>query len=63
MLVQQVINDPETAEISNKLKAILKIAAKVQQDGKKVPPSEFLHQIFSMQNNKAQPIKKSMMLF
>ncbi len=35
-LVAQVIRDPERAEISNKLKALLKIAAKVQQDGKKV---------------------------
>jgi len=40
LLVQQVINDPETAEISDRLKALLKIAAKVQQDGKKVSPSD-----------------------
>jgi uncharacterized peroxidase-related enzyme len=35
-LVEQVVSDPETAAISEKLKALLKIAAKVQQDGKKV---------------------------
>ena len=39
-IVQQVIHDPETAEISDKLKALLKIAAKVQQDGKKVLASD-----------------------
>jgi uncharacterized peroxidase-related enzyme len=39
-LVQQVIGNPETAGISNKLKALLKIAAKVQQDGKKVASSD-----------------------
>ena len=36
VLVQQVRTDFETAEISDKMKALLKIAAKVQQDGKKV---------------------------
>jgi uncharacterized peroxidase-related enzyme len=35
-LVAQVVHDPQAAEISDKLKALLKIAAKVQQDGKKV---------------------------
>lgn len=35
-LVQQVLADPETAPISNKLKALLKIAAKVQSGGKNV---------------------------
>jgi uncharacterized peroxidase-related enzyme len=35
-LVGQVIHDPWKAPISNKLKALLAIAAKVQQDGKKV---------------------------
>ncbi len=39
-LVTQVLLDPETAAISDKLKALLKIAAKVQQDGKKVLPSD-----------------------
>jgi uncharacterized peroxidase-related enzyme len=35
-LVKQVLADPETAPISNKLKALLKIAAKVQSGGKNV---------------------------
>jgi uncharacterized peroxidase-related enzyme len=35
-LVQQVVVNPDTADISEKLKALLKIAAKVQQDGKNV---------------------------
>lgn len=35
-LVAQVVRDPQDAGISDKLKALLKIAAKVQQDGKKV---------------------------
>jgi uncharacterized peroxidase-related enzyme len=35
-LVKQVLTDPETAPISNKLKALLKIAAKVQSGGKNV---------------------------
>lgn len=35
-IVQQVWADPETAEISNKLKALLQIAGKVQESGKKV---------------------------
>jgi uncharacterized peroxidase-related enzyme len=39
-LVAKVIRDPATAEISDKLKALLKIAAKVQQDGKKVLPAD-----------------------
>jgi len=35
-VVKQVRIDPEQADISNKLKALLKIAAKVQQGGKQV---------------------------
>lgn len=35
-IVNGVINDPSTADISDKMKALLKIAAKVQEDGKKV---------------------------
>lgn len=35
-LVKQVLADPETAPISNKLRALLKIAAKVQSGGKNV---------------------------
>ena len=35
-LVKQVLTNPETAPISNKLKALLKIAAKVQSGGKNV---------------------------
>ena len=35
-IVQQVIENPDEASISIKLKALLKISAKVQQDGKKV---------------------------
>jgi uncharacterized peroxidase-related enzyme len=35
-LVKQVLADPETAPISDKLKALLKIAAKVQSGGKNV---------------------------
>lgn len=35
-LVKHVLADPETAPISNKLKALLKIAAKVQSGGKSV---------------------------
>jgi uncharacterized peroxidase-related enzyme len=35
-IVARVINDPDTAPISNKLKALLKIAAKVQAGGKQV---------------------------
>jgi len=39
-LVAQVLQDPQSAGISDKLKALLKIAAKVQQDGKKVTPAD-----------------------
>ena len=39
-LVAQVLRDPQTAAISDKLKALLKIAAKVQQDGKKVTAAD-----------------------
>lgn len=35
-IVKQVLADPDTAPISNKLKALLKIAAKVQSGGKNV---------------------------
>src|ERR1700755_700444 len=35
-IVQQVIRDPETASVSDKLKALLHIAAKVQISGKEV---------------------------
>jgi len=35
-LMDQVFNNPDTAEISSKLKALLKIAAKVQSGGKNV---------------------------
>jgi uncharacterized peroxidase-related enzyme len=40
VIVQQVIRDPESADISDKLKALLKIAAKVQMGGKQVSDSE-----------------------
>lgn len=36
VVVQQVRDNPDEADISDKMKALLKIAAKVQQDGKKV---------------------------
>lgn len=39
-LVRQVQQDPEHAAISDKLKALLKIAAKVRQDGKKVSSTD-----------------------
>ena len=39
-IVQQVLADPETAPISNKMKALLKIAAKVQSGGKNVLPQD-----------------------
>ena len=39
-VVQQVIRDPESAAISNKLKALLRIAAKVQAGGKQVTEKE-----------------------
>ena len=35
-LMDQVFQDPDTADISNKMKALLKIAAKVQKGGKHV---------------------------
>ena len=35
-LMEQVFNNPDTAEISSKMKTLLKIAAKVQQGGKNV---------------------------
>ena len=35
-VVQQVFDDPETADISDKMKALLRIAAKVQAGGKQV---------------------------
>jgi uncharacterized peroxidase-related enzyme len=39
-IVQQVLADPETAPISQKMKALLKIAAKVQSGGKNVLPAD-----------------------
>lgn len=39
-LVRQVTINPETAEISNKLRALLRSAAKVQQGGREVTQSE-----------------------
>src|SRR6201996_6548214 len=39
-VVKQVAADPETANISPKLKALLKIAGKVQKDGKAVKPDD-----------------------
>ena len=39
-IVKQVLEDFETAPISSKLKALLKIAAKVQQGGKYVLPED-----------------------
>jgi uncharacterized peroxidase-related enzyme len=39
-LVQQVIKDPESADISSKLKALLRIAARVQAGGKQVTEHE-----------------------
>lgn len=39
-LVQQVLTDPDTAPISAKMKALLKIAAKVQSGGKNVTEEE-----------------------
>jgi uncharacterized peroxidase-related enzyme len=35
-IVQDVLHDPSKAEVSDKMKALFKVAAKVQQDGKKV---------------------------
>ncbi len=39
-IVSSVIADPETAPVSDKLKALLKIAAKVQSGGKNVTPDD-----------------------
>jgi uncharacterized peroxidase-related enzyme len=39
-IVKQVLADPESAPISDKLKALLKIAAKVQSGGKNVLPDD-----------------------
>ena len=39
-IVKQVLADPESAPISNKLKALLKIAAKVQNGGKNVTSAD-----------------------
>ena len=39
-IVAQVITDPEGASISPKLKALLRIAAKVQQDGRQVSEAD-----------------------
>jgi uncharacterized peroxidase-related enzyme len=42
-IVEKVKMNPETAPISPKLKALLRIAAKVQKDGKSVAPSDIEH--------------------
>ena len=42
-IVQQIITNADNAEISDKLKALLKIAAKVQQDGKRVATTDINH--------------------
>ena len=42
-IVQQVVANPETAPISEKLKALLKVAAKVQKGGKYVTPEDIAH--------------------
>ena len=39
-LVAQVAHDPESAPVSAKLKALLRIAAKVQQDGREVSDAD-----------------------
>jgi len=39
-VVKQVLDNPETAPISSKMKALLKIAAKVQSGGKNVLPED-----------------------
>ncbi len=39
-VVEAVKIDPQSAEISDKLKALMKIAAKVQQDGRKVSTAD-----------------------
>jgi uncharacterized peroxidase-related enzyme len=39
-LVEQVRNDPSSASIGEKLKALLQIAARVQQGGKQVSPQD-----------------------
>src|ERR1700753_3344807 len=39
-IVEQVLHNPETAPITNKMKALLKIAAKVQSGGKNVLPAD-----------------------
>ena len=39
-LVQQVLENPDTASITQKMKALLKIASKVQSGGKNVLPSD-----------------------
>lgn len=41
-VVIDVMNDPSVAEVSEKLKALFKIAAKVQQDGKNVQPEDIV---------------------
>lgn len=42
-LVRQVRLDPDKANISNKLKSLLKIAAKVQKDGRSVNSDDIAH--------------------
>jgi hypothetical protein len=39
-IVKQVLDDPDTAPISSKMKALLKIAAHVQSGGKNVTPAD-----------------------
>ena len=40
LIVQQVMSDPDSADISPKMKSLLRIAAKVQQSGKHVTGTE-----------------------
>ena len=39
-IMKQVLSNPETAPISNKLKALLKIASKVQNEGRDMTPED-----------------------
>ncbi|MGE0637196.1 MAG: carboxymuconolactone decarboxylase family protein [Bacteroidia bacterium] len=41
--VSCVIQNPETAELSDKMKSLLKIAGKVQKSGKQVTPEDIAH--------------------
>ena len=42
-VVKDVMNDPSKAEVSDKLKALFRIVAKVQVDGKKVTPEDIAY--------------------